>query len=296
MTNPFSLAGRNALVTGGTRGIGAAVARLLARTGANVCVGYRTRHSEAAALRDEISAFGVKGASLAADISTAGGAESLVNHCVRELGGLDILVHAAGIWPEDASGVHEMTDERWVRTMRQNVDATFFVTRAASRAMMAARARATGAAGSMRASGQTPVAGIGTIPAAGGAPVRGAAAAYRGGRIVHVASTAGQRGEAFHADYGASKGAMIAFVKSVAVELAPHDITVNAVAPGWVDTEMCELPFKGGGKARIAAGIPVGRIATPDDIAFPIVSLCFDGARHITGEIMNVNGGAVLCG
>ncbi len=290
MNSPFSLAGRRALVTGGTRGIGAAVARLLARAGADVCVGYRTRHAEAAALRDELTALGVKGASLAADIGTAGGSDSLVDHCVRELGGIDILVHSAGIWPADEVPTHEMTDERWLRTMRENVDATFFVTRAASRAMMAARARATGVAGSMRASGQTPAVGI---KAVGAAPVTGA---YRGGRIVLVASTAGQRGEAFHADYGASKGAMISYVKSVAVELAPFDITVNAVAPGWVDTEMCAEPFANGGKERIARGIPVGRIATPDDIAFPVVSLCFDGARHVTGEIVNVNGGSVLCG
>ena len=141
----------------------------------------------------------------------------------------------------------------------------------------------------MRASGGTPHAGMSPIPANPTRP-------NGGGRIVLIASTAGQRGEAMHADYGASKGAMIAFVKSFAVELAPYNITVNAVAPGWVDTEMCAEPFANGGKERIAAGIPVGRIATPDDIAFPTVSLCFDGARHITGEILNVNGGSVLCG
>jgi len=287
---PFSLAGFRALVTGGTRGIGAAVARLLAKAGADVCVGYRSRHVEAAAMRDELTALGVKGASLAADIGSAGGSDSLVDHTVRELGGIDILVHSAGIWPVAETPAHEMEDERWARTMRENVDATFFITRAASRAMMAARARATGAAGSMRASGQTPAVGMRAV---GAGPTTGE---YRGGRIVLVASTAGQRGEAMHADYAASKGAMISFVKSVAIELAPYDITVNAIAPGWVDTEMCAVPFAGGGRARVAAGIPVGRIATPDDIAFPIVSLCFPGARHITGEIVNVNGGAVLSG
>jgi 3-oxoacyl-[acyl-carrier protein] reductase len=117
-----------------------------------------------------------------------------------------------------------------------------------------------------------------------------------GGRIVLVSSTAGQRGEAMHADYGASKGAMIAFVKSLASEVASRGITVNSVAPGWVDTEMCEVPFAGEGRGRIAAAIPVGRIATPEDIAFPIVSLCASQARHVTGEIVNVNGGSVMCG
>jgi 3-oxoacyl-[acyl-carrier protein] reductase len=117
-----------------------------------------------------------------------------------------------------------------------------------------------------------------------------------GGRIVHVASTAGQRGEAGHADYGASKGAMISFVKSQAVELARDGIAVNCVAPGWVDTEMCALPFADGGKARIEAAIPIGRVASPADIAAACVMLCMPGARHIVGEIVNVNGGSVLCG
>jgi 3-oxoacyl-[acyl-carrier protein] reductase len=116
------------------------------------------------------------------------------------------------------------------------------------------------------------------------------------GRIVLVASTAGQRGEAFHSDYAASKGAMISFVKSLCVELAKRDITVNCVAPGWVDTEMAAGPYAGGGKARIEANIPIGRVAAPRDIAGPIVFLCSDLARHITGEILNVNGGSVLVG
>jgi 3-oxoacyl-[acyl-carrier protein] reductase len=117
-----------------------------------------------------------------------------------------------------------------------------------------------------------------------------------GGRVVLVSSTAGQRGEAMHADYAASKGAMIAFVKSVAIEVASRGITVNSVAPGWVDTEMCAEPFADGGRERIASGIPLGRIASPDDIAAPIAFLCMPAARHVTGEILNVNGGSVLCG
>ncbi|HEX5386118.1 MAG TPA: SDR family NAD(P)-dependent oxidoreductase [Gemmatimonadales bacterium] len=116
-----------------------------------------------------------------------------------------------------------------------------------------------------------------------------------GGRVVLVGSTAGQRGEPYHADYAATKGAMIALVKSLAVECAP-EITVNCVAPGWVDTEMCAPAFAAGGEARIAATIPLGRVATPEDVAGPILFLCSDLARHITGEILNVNGGSVLCG
>jgi 3-oxoacyl-[acyl-carrier protein] reductase len=116
-----------------------------------------------------------------------------------------------------------------------------------------------------------------------------------GGRVVLVSSTAGQRGEAFHSDYAATKGALIALVKSLCIECAP-DITVNCVAPGWVETDMSRPAFEGGGRERIAASIPLRRIATADDVAGPIVFLCSDLARHITGEVLNVNGGSVLCG
>jgi 3-oxoacyl-[acyl-carrier protein] reductase len=115
------------------------------------------------------------------------------------------------------------------------------------------------------------------------------------GRIVLVSSTAGQRGEAFHADYAAAKGALISLTKSVAVELAPRGITVNCVAPGWTDTEMIEKPLAAG-RARIEASIPLGRVASADDVAGPIVFLCSALARHVTGEVLNVNGGSVLCG
>jgi len=115
------------------------------------------------------------------------------------------------------------------------------------------------------------------------------------GRIVLVSSTAGQRGEAFHADYAATKGAMISLTKGVAIELAPRGITVNCVAPGWVDTEMVAKPMAGG-RERIETSIPLGRVATAEDVAGPIVFLCSALARHITGEILNVNGGSVLCG
>jgi 3-oxoacyl-[acyl-carrier protein] reductase len=116
-----------------------------------------------------------------------------------------------------------------------------------------------------------------------------------GGRVVLVSSTAGQRGEAGHADYAASKGAIIALTKSLALEYAP-DITVNCLAPGWVDTEMARPAFGGGAREAIGASIPLRRIPPPEDIAGPIVFLLSDLARHITGEVLNVNGGSVLCG
>ncbi|HEX2217344.1 MAG TPA: SDR family oxidoreductase [Gemmatimonadales bacterium] len=116
-----------------------------------------------------------------------------------------------------------------------------------------------------------------------------------GGRVVLVASTAGQRGEAGHADYAAAKGAVIALTKSLAIEYAP-DILVNCVAPGWVDTDMAAPAFGGGEKERIARTIPLRRIPTAEQIAGPIVFLCSDLASHVTGEVLNVNGGSVLCG
>lgn len=117
-----------------------------------------------------------------------------------------------------------------------------------------------------------------------------------GGRIVLVTSTAAQRGEAFHADYAASKGAVVSLVKSMAAELGPRDITVNSVAPGWVDTEMSVSALGGAQRRGIEEAIPLRRVATAEDVAGPILFLCSPLARHVTGEILNVNGGSVLCG
>ena len=117
------------------------------------------------------------------------------------------------------------------------------------------------------------------------------------GRIVIVSSTAGQRGEANVSNYAASKGGQIAFTKSLGAELGPFGINVNAVAPGWVDTDMCADVFEDASfRKSIQDAIPVGRIATPADIGWPIVFLCTEWARHINGEILNVNGGSVMCG
>jgi 3-oxoacyl-[acyl-carrier protein] reductase len=128
--------------------------------------------------------------------------------------------------------------------------------------------------------------------------VRGAARRMAdSGRIVIVSSTAGQRGEAGHSHYAATKGAVIAFVKSLAVELGARDITVNAVAPGWIDTDMAAPALaEEGVRDQVVADIPLGRIGSAEDVAGPIVFLCSKLARHITGEVLNVNGGSVLCG
>jgi 3-oxoacyl-[acyl-carrier protein] reductase len=249
-----SLRGKRALVTGGSRGIGAATALVLAEYGVDVAIGYRSRREDAVRIVEQARAAGVRAFAYAHDIGSRDGAESLLRSAVADLNGLDFFVGNAGIWPSDEVPVTDMDDHRWRRTMLENVDSMFFTTRAAARVM------------------------------------------NDNGRIVLVSSTAGQRGEAFHADYAASKGAMISYVKSLCVELAKRGITVNSVAPGWVDTEMCEGPFANGGRDRIAASIPLGRIAHPRDIAGPIAFLCSDLGRHITGEILNVNGGSVLVG
>lgn len=250
----FDLTGRRALVTGGSRGIGAATVRLLARCGADVALTYRSRQADAEVVAAEVAALGRRSSVHRVELADRRNVDAATEHIASDWGGVDIFVGNAGIWPSEEAEVRDMPDERWSRTMSGNVDGMFYSTRAALRVM------------------------------------------GHGGRVVLVSSTAGQRGESMHADYAASKGAMISFVKSVAVEVARRGITVNSVAPGWVDTEMCADPFAGGGRERIAGAIPVGRIATAADIAAPIVFLCTSGARHITGEILNVNGGSVLCG
>ncbi len=250
----FSLTGKRALVTGGSRGIGGATSRLLAQCGADVVVHYRSRSADAEAMVAELEAMGRRAMALSAELSDRRAVDAMFAKVEAAWGGLDIFVANAGIWPEEDIAVADMPDERWGRTVAENIDGMFYSTR-----------------GALQLLGE-------------------------GGRIVLVSSTAGQRGESMHADYAASKGAMISFTKSVAIEVARRGITVNSVAPGWVDTEMCEGAFAGDGRARIAAGIPVGRVATPADIAAPIVTLCMAEMRHVTGEILNVNGGSVLCG
>jgi 3-oxoacyl-[acyl-carrier protein] reductase len=250
----IDLVGRRAVVTGGSRGIGRAVAHMLAGAGAQVGISYNSRHDDAAAVVGELEQMGAPAWSHAGDLSDPQECERLFNRVLDEFGGLDIFVGNAGIWLPEHVPVSLMTNEQWRGTMAANLDSIFYCTREAARIMS------------------------------------------DGGRIVLISSTAGQRGEAGHGDYAASKGAIIAFTKGVAVELATHDITVNCVAPGWVDTEMAARPYEGEGRARIESGIPLGRVATADDVAGPVLFLCSVYARHITGEILNVNGGSVLCG
>jgi 3-oxoacyl-[acyl-carrier protein] reductase len=250
----FNLQGKRAVVTGGSRGIGRATAVLLARAGANVGISYQRRDQDAKTVTTELEQLGVRAFAEAGDLADEESANRLIERASREFGGLDIFVGNAGVWPPDYVAIATMTSEQWHRTIAVNLDALFYTTRAAARAIA------------------------------------------DGGRMVLISSTAGQRGEAGHADYAASKGAVISMVKGLAIELAPRQVTVNSVAPGWVDTEMAAAPYAGEGRKRIESNIPLGRVASAEDIAGPVVFLCTDLARHITGEIVNVNGGSVLCG
>ncbi len=254
MNNLIDLTGKNALVTGGSRGVGRATALMLARAGAGVGIAYRNRAEEAAGVVEELGALGVHAWAQAGDLSSPDAANALFERAQEEFDGLDLFVGNHGIWPPLDAPVSEMTDEQWHSTIGANLHSVFYTCRAAARVLR------------------------------------------DHGRVVLVGSTAGQRGESFHADYASTKGAMISFVKGFCLELAPRGITVNCVAPGWIDTEMSESAYRGEERDRVAAAIPIGRIATADDVAGPIVFLCSELGRHLTGEIMNVNGGAVLVG
>ena len=255
----IDLSGKRAFVTGGGRGIGRATALLLAQAGCRVAVGYKSRKQDAEeTVRAVAGGTGrPQAVAVGGDLGDPAAAERAVAEAARALGGLDLLIVNHGIWPPGEIPLERMTDAQWDQTMRANLDAVLYVCRA----------------------------GVPLLP--------------DGGKVVLVSSTAGQRGEAFHADYAATKGAIIALTKSLAVELAPRQIGVNCVAPGWVDTEMSAQPYgrdTGEGKREIEDTIPLGRVASAEDVAGPIVFLCSALARHITGEVLNVNGGSVLCG
>ena len=201
------------------------------------------------------------------DLSTPADGRVLVAAAVEAFGRLDVLVANHGVWPAEDVPIALMTEEQWRHTMGVNLDSVFGLVQAAVAQMEAARRH----------------------------PQRGSDGSA--GHIVLISSTAGQRGEANHADYAVTKGALISLTKSLSSELAPRGIRVNCVAPGWVATDMSAAtlgdPELG---PRIAAGIPVGRVASAREIAGPVLFLCTPLAGFISGEVLNVNGGAVLVG
>jgi len=236
------------LVTGASKGIGAACARAFAAEGWDIVVHYK---EDEAGARATLAACGDHGQIARANLSEWSEGERLV----AASGDLDALVVNHGVWKEAA--IDAMTEAEFDETMDANVRGVFSVVSAASRRMKARKR----------------------------------------GSIVLIASTAGQRGEALHSHYAASKGAVISLTKSLAPELAPFGVRVNCVAPGWVLTPMSAASLDDPAVAKkVLATIPLGRVGTPEEIAAPVVFLCTAGAGFVTGEIFNVNGGAVLVG
>ncbi len=255
----LSLEGKVALVTGGSRGIGAATVRIFRRAGARVVFSYEKARETAEALAAELG--GPEGCrAMQQTLATPEDGRALVAAAVAAFGRLDCLVVNHGVWPSHDQPIHTMADAQWSSTLSINLDSVFGLVQAATAHMLTHTAAVKG-------------------------------------HIVLIASTAAQRGEAFHADYAASKGALVSLTKSLSSELAGQGIYANCVAPGWVATEMSEValsdPAAGG---RIKATIPLGRVGHVDEIAGPVVFLCTPLAGFVSGEIFNVNGGAVLVG
>jgi len=261
----LSLDSKVALITGGSRGIGAATVRMFAAAGAKVVFNYQSAAAPADKLVRECGSDRCR--AVPCDLSTAEAGGQLVSAAVAAFGRLDILVANHGIWPADDIAVDRMPDDHWRRTIAVNLESVFGLVKHAVGQMK------------NQSAGKTTTAGEAT------------------GHIVLVSSTAGQRGEAFHCDYAASKGALISMVKGLSTELARDGIRVNCVAPGWVATDMSrEALDDPPTRAKVFATIPMGRVGTPEEIAGPILFLCTPHAGFITGEVFNVNGGAVLVG
>ncbi|HKV05204.1 MAG TPA: SDR family NAD(P)-dependent oxidoreductase [Candidatus Acidoferrales bacterium] len=253
----ISLAGKAAVVTGGSRGIGAATVKLFAQAGADVVFNYHRNREAAAQVEQEARRHGTRIESFKADLGKMADAKKLIEFAHERLGRLDILVANAGIWNDEDAPIESLTEREWDEMVRVNLKSVYAVIHCAAPRMIA----------------------------------------QRSGRILAVSSTSGQRGEALHTHYGATKGAIISLVKGLSTELARHNILVNCVAPGWVETDMSKaaLETKAGRKAVVAT-IPLQRVATPEEIAGPILFAVSDLATFVTGEVINVNGGCVLCG
>jgi 3-oxoacyl-[acyl-carrier protein] reductase len=252
----LSLQGRVALITGGSRGIGAATVRLFVQAGARVVFNYLRAQADAERLVGECGADLCH--AVQADLSTSAAAESLIQASIERFGGLDILVANHGVWPSEDVPIDRMSETQWRTTVGVNLDSVFALIKHS--------------VGQMKNQA-------------------------RGGHIVLISSTAGQRGESGHCDYAATKGALISMTKGLSTELSPFGIYVNCVAPGWVDTDMSSDALADPVRSQeIRSTIPLGRVGMPEEIAAPVLFLCTKHAGFITGEVFNVNGGAVLAG
>jgi len=239
----LSLNNKVALITGGSRGIGAATVRMFVAAGARVMFSFQKAQKPAQQLVEELGKANC--AAFAADLSQPENASKLVAAVVETFGRLDIVVANHGVWESADVAVDQMSEAQWRRTIAINLESVFQLIKHS--------------VGQMKKQGKS-------------------------GHIVLVSSTAGQRGEAFHCDYAASKGALISMVKGLSTELARDGIYVNCVAPGWVDTDMSAGAL-GDPKtrAKVFATIPLERVAKPEEIAAPILFLCTPHAGFITG-------------
>lgn len=260
MSISLSLSGKVALISGGSRGIGAATVRMFTAAGAKVVFSYRSARTRAEALAKECGSDVCH--PVESDLNRPEAARALVAETVKHFGRLDILIANHGVWPAADVPIERMSDEQWRSTMSINLDGVFGLIKY-SVAQMKAQPRGKGPAG----------------------------------HIVLISSTSGQRGEAFHCDYSATKGALISMTKGLSTELSTAGIYVNSVAPGWVDTDMsAETIADPNSGEEIRSTIPMGRVGRPEEIAGPVLFLCTEHASFITGEVFNVNGGAVLAG
>lgn len=257
----ISLKDKVALITGASRGIGKAIALLLAEVGCNLVINYCNNEQDALEVASIAKKFGISAKVFRADVSQKRQVDEMVAYTIEEFGKIDILVNNAGIWKY--AGIDKMTEEQLKETIEANLYGIFYAITASVPYMIKQKSE------------------FGSIGS---------------GNIINISSTAGQRGEPFHSHYAASKGAIISLTKSLAVELAPYNIRVNCVAPGWVDTDMSHESLTGEDKDKILQQIPLGRAATPEEIAGSVLFLASELSTFITGEVINVNGGAVLCG